>query len=99
MKLLIEAVLFFLTLGLTEAVIKPIARQWVRRRVIKYGPMVLGLLDAQMPHLLKEYDGKQLEQIVRTKLEELTGESWSKEELDEVFRMYDPRITADKTTL
>lgn len=98
MKLLIEAILFFLTLGFTEAVIKPVAKQWVRRRVIKYAPMVLEILDKQMPELLKAYDGKQLEQVVRSKLESLTGETWSKEELDEVFRMYDPRITADKTT-
>jgi hypothetical protein len=97
MRLIIEAVLFFLVLGFTEAIIKPTAKQWVRRRVIKYAPMALGALDAQMPNLLKEYDGKQLEQVVRTKLESLTGETWSKEELDEVFRMYDPRITADKT--
>jgi hypothetical protein len=99
MRLIVEATVFFLTLGFTEAVIKPIATRWVRRKVIKYGPVVLGLLDTQMPNLLKEHDGKQLEQIVRTKLEGLTGESWSEEELDEVFMMYDPRITADKTAL
>ena len=96
MRLILEAIIFFITLGIVEAIIKPIATWWVKRRVLKLASVVLESLDKKMPELLKTHNGKQLEQIVRTKLEELTGESWSDGEIDEIFKLYDPRITADK---
>jgi hypothetical protein len=97
MRSIIDIAIAFLLLGFTEAVIKPIAKQWVMKKIVKYTPAVFEILDKQMPELLKAYNGKQLEQVVRTKLETLTGESWSDRDIDQVFKLYDPRITADKT--
>jgi hypothetical protein len=50
-----------------------------------------------MPALLQQCSGAELEQIVRTKLETLTGESWAGEDLSLLFRLFDPRIAADRT--
>jgi hypothetical protein len=97
MRFIIDIAIAFLVLGITEAVIKPIAKQWVMKKIVKFTPVVFETLDKQMPELLKAYNGKQLEQVVRTKLEMLTGESWSDRDIDQVFKLYDPRITADKT--
>ena len=96
MNWLLDVTTAFLLLGLTEAVIKPIAKRFVQRRLIQHAPTLLRFLDAQMPSLLQAYRGQELEQVVRTQLEKLTGESWAGENIDEVFRLYDPRITADR---
>ena len=96
MNWLLDVTTAFLLLGLTEAVIKPIAKRFVQRRLIQHAPTLLRFLDAQMPSLLQAYRGQELEQVVRTQLEKLTGESWAGENIDEVFRLSDPRITADR---
>lgn len=97
MRIIIDVTLGFLTLGFIEAVIKPIAKRFVQRKVLKYSPILLEYLDKQMPQLLGRYSGAELEQIVNAKLEELTGETWNKSELDQVFGIFDIRVTADRT--
>jgi hypothetical protein len=97
MRIIIDVAIGFLTLGFIEAVVKPIAKRFVQRKVLKYTPALLEYLDGQLPRLLGQYNGKELEQIVNAKLEELTGETWSKAELDQVFGIFDVRITADRT--
>lgn len=96
MRLAIDLTLGFLTLGFIEAVIKPIAKRFVQRRILSAAPAVFDLLDRQMPQLVTQLDGDQLTAIVRHKLETLTGETWSTPEVETIFSLYDPRITADK---
>lgn len=83
-----------LLLGLMEALLKPIAKRWVQRRLLRHAPAALALLDRQLPQLFGQLSGEQLEAIVRHKLESLTGESWSDAELNALFALYDPRLTA-----
>jgi hypothetical protein len=96
MRFLLDIFIAFITLGFLEALIKPVAKSFVQRRILRYAPSVLAQLDQQMPLLLQAHTGKQLEQIVRTKLESLTGEAWSPPEIEAIFNLYDPRITADR---
>jgi hypothetical protein len=96
MNLFLDLVSTFLMLGFMEAVVKPIAKKLVQRKILKYSPIALKYLDAQLPQLLGERTGPELEQIVGAKLEELTGESWNKAELDSVFKIFDIRIAADQ---
>jgi hypothetical protein len=97
MRIIIDVVIGFVTLGVIEAVVKPIAKRFVQRKVLRYAPILLEYLDRQMPQLLGQYSGAELEQIVNAKLEELTGETWNKAELDQVFGIFDVRVTADRT--
>lgn len=97
MRYLLDFGIGFLVLGFTEAVVKPIATKFVKRKILTYGPVVYSMLDKQMPHLLTKLNGEQLEQFVKEKLEELTGSEWKKSELEEFFKSYDPRITASQT--
>ena len=90
----LDLLLAFLLLGFTEAVIKPIATRFVRRRILGVAPHIFGVLDPIMPELVGTLDGPQLERYVRKKLEELTGEDWQTENLDALFQMYDPRKAA-----
>jgi hypothetical protein len=96
MRWLIDLAAAFLVLGLSEAVIKPIAKRFVQRRILRAAPLVFAQLDPCLPALLQDCNGAQLEQIVRTKLEALTGESWAGEDLDLLFRLFDPRLAADR---
>lgn len=91
-----DLVISFLALGVAEALIKPIAKHFVQRRLLQHAPTLLRFMDQQMPSLLQAYRGQELEQVLRTQLEKLTGESWTGENLDPLFQLYDPRITADR---
>jgi hypothetical protein len=96
MNFLLDLGFTFLMLGFMEAVVKPIAKRFVQRKVLRYSPIVLAYLDKQLLQLLGKYTGPELEQIVNAKLEELTGEPWNKSELNEVFKIFDVRIAADR---
>jgi hypothetical protein len=37
-----------------------------------------------------------INELLRNRLEALTGQEWGDKEIDEMFKIYDPRITADK---
>jgi hypothetical protein len=86
----------FLLLGLLEAVIKPIAKYWVQRKIILLSPAVLAYLDDVFPFLLKDTTPVNLEAIVRSKFSELTREDWSDVNIDYFWEVYDPRVTVAK---
>jgi hypothetical protein len=86
----------FIWLGLQEALIKPAAKKFFKRKVIKYAPVAMQFLDEQMPRMIVQNDGKTMERSLMERLESITGESWKKSEIDEFFSIYDARITADK---
>jgi hypothetical protein len=96
MRLLLDLLFTFLLLGLMEAFIKPLARTFMQRRILQVAPLLFSQLDPVMPALLQQCTGAQLEQLVRTKLEALTGESWASDDLSQLFRLYDPRRAADR---
>jgi len=95
-SLFLELTYAFAILGLTEAVIKPIAKKFIQAKILKYAPMVFDALDPVMPELIAKYDSKELEVIVREEFEELTGEDWSNVNLNTFWQLYDPRKNADK---
>lgn len=96
MRTTIDLLIGFLAMGLTEALIKPIAKRFVQRRLLRHAPALLTYMDHQMPSLLQAYRGQELEQVLRSQLETLTGENWAGVNLDPLFSLYDPRITADR---
>ena len=93
---MIRILLDFVAIGLTAAIVTPIAKRVVKRKLIRWGPAAMELLDRELPHLFGRYSGTEITAMVRTRLETLTGESWSDADLNDVFQLYDPRITADK---
>ena len=50
---------------------------------------------SRLPGLLQRCSGAELEQVVRQKLEALTGESWATDDLGPLFALFDPRAAAD----
>lgn len=95
-RVLVDLATAFLTIGLVEAVIKPIAKRVVQTSLSQSAGPVLAFLDRQMPSLLQAYRGHELEQVVRSQLEQVKQGPATQEEVDEVFRLLDVRITADR---
>ncbi|MCP9857778.1 MULTISPECIES: hypothetical protein [unclassified Cyanobium] len=58
-------------------------------------PMLFRQLDPLLPGLLQRCSGAELEQVVRQKLEALTGESWATEDLGPLFALFDLRTASD----
>ncbi len=98
MRWMLDLAAAFLLLGLGEALVKPIAKKFVQRRILRVAPLVFEQLDPFLPALLQRCSGAELEQIVRTRLEALTGESWAGEDLSLLFRLFDPRAAADRAS-
>lgn len=81
MHWLLDLAVAFLALGLLEAVVKPLARRFVQGRILAIAPALFRQLDPLLPGLLQHCSGAELEQVVRKKLEALTGESWASDGL------------------
>jgi hypothetical protein len=82
-------------LGITEALIKPVAKRIAQRKLMLVAPHVLRALDHQLPEILTDGDGPALEDYVRRRFELLTGESWASADLTPFWQQFDPRVTAD----
>lgn len=96
MKWAAEIIIAFLTLGFLEAVIKPVAKRFVQGKILRYAPVVFEAIDPVMPELMTQFDGAEIEEIVRTRFEELTGESWKDVNLAPFWSLYDVRRAADR---
>ena len=95
MRWLLDLALAFLALGVVEALLKPLARRFVQRRILSVAPGLFRQLDPLLPGLLQRCSGAELEQVVRQKLEGLTGESWATDDLGPLFALFDLRAAAD----
>lgn len=95
MHLALDLAIGFLVLGVVEALIKPLAQWFVERRLRAALPRLFEMLDPLMPGLIAQYTPGELEDIVRAHLTEITGDDWSSENVDAVFRLYDPRANAE----
>ena len=93
----LDLLIVFIVIGLTEAVVKPVAKRWVQRRILKAAPAILRAIDARLPELLTLPTGAALEARVRTIAEEATGESWATDDLGPLFTMFDLRRAVART--
>jgi hypothetical protein len=86
----------FVLLGIEEALIKPIAKKFMKQKIAKHAPAAMQFLDEIMPGAFSRYSANDLNLQLKQRLESVTGESWGKKEVDQMFNIYDPRITANK---
>jgi hypothetical protein len=88
---LLDLAIAFAMLGITEAVVKPLAKRWVQRRILRAAPAILRAIDARLPELLALPTGEALEAQVRSIAEQVTGESWATDDLGPLFELFDLR--------
>jgi hypothetical protein len=87
----------FVLLGIEEALIKPIAKRFIKRKIAKHAPTAMQFLDEIVPGAFSRYNANDLNLQLKQRLESVTGESWGEKEVDQMFTIYDPRITANKS--
>jgi hypothetical protein len=96
MHWILDLVFGLLTLVAVEALVKPLIRYVLNQKIRKYGPAVFNFLDKNMPELLLQYNGEQLNEIVKHKLQDVSGpRSITQRDLEILFKLYDPRVTAN----
>ena len=78
-----------------EGIAKPLTHYFFNQKIRQYGPAVFDFLDRTMPELLIQYNGQQLTEIVKHKLHDISGQIISTSDVDKIFKLYDPRLTAD----
>lgn len=88
---LLDLLLIFVSIGLSEAIVKPIAKRWVQRRILRAAPAILREVDRRLPELIALPSGQALEEHVRNIAEEVTGEKWASKDLGPVFTLFDLR--------
>jgi hypothetical protein len=91
MQTILNFSFFVLSLGLIEAVVKPMAKRFVQRKILKIAPTLLLAMDRVLPELIECSDSDELERKVRKMAEDLTGEDWGDTNLDPLFELYDLR--------
>ena len=95
-RLIADLAVSFALLGLIEAVVKPVATTWARRRIISWAPVVLEHVDFLLPEVLASKTGAELDQLVRDTFTKLTGDDWSAVDISYFWQLYDPRAAADR---
>jgi hypothetical protein len=96
MRILVDLSFTFLSIGFAEAVIKPLAKRFVERRIRAAAPVVLAELDRHLPELLKTGGRKAIESFVRDELEAVTGQAVRQGDVERLFTLFDPRVTGDR---
>lgn len=96
LRLIVELVFLSIGIGFAKAIVEPVMKKLFKNKVIRFAPVALKLLDEKMPGLLGKRTGEEIEQLVRETLESATGESWSDDEINFIFKAYDVRVGADR---
>lgn len=96
MRVIADLIIAFLSIGFAEAVIKPLAKWFVERRIRAVAPVVLAELDRHLPELLETGGRKAIESFVRGELEVVTGQAVRQGDVERLFALFDPRAMADR---
>lgn len=91
-----DLLIAFLSIGFAEAVVKPLAKRFVERRIRAAAPVILAELDRLLPQLLQAGGREAIESFVRGELEVHTGQVARQGDVERLFQLLDVRITADR---
>lgn len=91
MRYIFDGILVFIGLGLTEALVKPLAKRFVQRRLLAAAPLVLREIDRRLPELIQLPTPDAVEARVRELAEQATGENWAGADLGPLFELFDLR--------
>jgi hypothetical protein len=90
LRTLIDGLLAFLVMGLTEAVIKPLAKAVIDRPLRKALPYVYERLDDEMPTLLRTASPEVMTAEIASTIAQATGNPATARQIDQVVALYSP---------
>jgi hypothetical protein len=90
LRTLIDGLIAFLAIGLTEAVIKPLAKAAIDRPLRRVLPNVYNRLDNEMPTLLRTADPEVMTAEIAASIAQATGHPATARQIDQVVSLYSP---------
>ncbi len=91
MEIIYSLISGFVLMGITEAIIKPLATRLTQRLVLKYAPQVFEKLDLLLPEAMNNPNDVDLDKFVRGEFSKESGKDCSNLNLNHFWKMYDPR--------
>jgi hypothetical protein len=90
LRTLIDGLIAFLVMGLTEAVIKPLAKAVIDRPLRKALPYVYARLDDEMPTLLRTANPEVMTAEIAASIAQATGNPSTARQIEQVVALYSP---------
>lgn len=90
LRTLLDGLIAFLAMGLTEAVIKPVAKRAIDRPLRKALPFVYERLDQEMPVLLRTADPEVMTAEIAASIAHATGNPATARQIEQVVALYSP---------
>jgi hypothetical protein len=87
---LVDALIAFLMLGITEVLIKPLAMAVVDRPLKRALPAVFERLDNDMPELLQKADPEVMTAQIASAIAKATGAPATARQIEQVVELYSP---------
>lgn len=89
-RTLLDGLVAFLRMGLTEAVIKPLAKAVIDRSLRQALPYIYERLDDEMPTLLRTADPEVMTAEIAASIAQATGNPATARQIDQVVALYSP---------
>ena len=89
-RTIIDGLIAFLVMGITEAIIKPLATAAIDRPLRRALPHVYERLDDEMPTLLRTADPEIMTAEIASTIAQATGNPPTARQIDQVVALYSP---------
>lgn len=90
LRTLIDGLITFLVMGITEAIIKPLATAAIERPLKRALPYIYERLDDEMPTLLRTADPEVMTAEIASTIAQATGNPATARQIDQVVALYSP---------
>jgi hypothetical protein len=90
LRTLLDAAIAFVVMGLTEAVLKPLAKSMIDRPLRRALPYVYEQLDNEMPTLLRTTTPEVMAAEIGATIARATGNPATARQIEQVAQLYDP---------
>lgn len=90
LRTLIDAAIAFLVMGITEAIIKPLATAAIERPLKRALPYIYERLDDEMPTLLRTASPEVMTAEIASSIAQATGNPATARQIDQVVALYSP---------
>lgn len=87
---IIDAIIAFVLLGVTEAFVKPMAIAFVQRSTKRFLPAIFQRLDKAMPELLNTATPEVMTAEIASAIADATGKPATARQIDQVVALYNP---------
>ena len=90
LRTLLDGLIAFLVMGITEAIIKPLATAAIERPLKRALPYVYERLDDEMPTLLRTADPEVMTAEIAASIAQATGNPATARQIEQVVALYSP---------